>query len=172
MNHNRIQKQLSAYLDDELSLERRTKVEAHLNTCHECVRMLSDFQQNRRSLGAWRHQVPSISHLVLSRLRDRGPVQRRCLPNEVDLRRWFFRPVTGGVFAFISACILSALVYFNLTPAADYSLDVYLEMHNQNSVYYLPQSIDENDSLDANKTISSAMPNDDTDFFLEVYLGD
>lgn len=172
MNHNRIEKQLSAYLDAELSPENRTKVEAHLRTCHECAGMLSDFQQNRRRIGALRHQAPPIADLVLSQLPDRGPVQRRFLPNAQDFRRWFFRPVTGGAFGFISACILSALIYFNLTPAAEDSLDAYLEMHMQNSVHYLPQSIGGNESLDSSTLTASTTPNDDTDFFLEVYLGD
>ena len=50
MSHNRIQKQLSAYLDDQLNPESRARVEAHLDTCDECVEILSNFQQNRQAI--------------------------------------------------------------------------------------------------------------------------
>ena len=170
MDHNRIENQLSAYLDDQLSSEKRVKVEAHLNTCDECAKMLADFQQNRQRIGALEHQAPPIADLVLPQLRDRGPVQRKFLPNTEDFRRWFFRPVTGGTFALISACLLLALVYLNLTPVSEDPLDLYLAMHTQHSVYYSSQSDGASDSLDTN--IPSATAEDDTDIFLEVYLGE
>ena len=170
MDHNRIEKQLSAYLDDQLSPEKRVKVEAHLSTCDECAKMLIDFQQNRERIGALEYQAPPIADLVLSQLPDRGPVRRKFLPNAEDFRRWFFRPVTGGTFALIAACLLLAVVYLNLLAASEDSLDLYLAMHTQHSVYYSSQSDGANDSLDTN--IPSATAEVDTDIFLEVYLGE
>ena len=172
MNHNRIQKQLSSYLDDQLNPESRARVEAHLNTCDECVEMLSDFQRNRQSLGALRHEAPPIAELVLPQLSDRGPVRRRLLPTTVEIRQWFFRPVMGGTFAVVSACLLFALVYFNLTPTTDDSLDLYLSEHTQYSVYYSTRSDEATDSTDSNGIPSATNVEDDTNFFLGVYLGD
>lgn len=172
MNHNRIQKQLSAYLDDQLNPESRARVEAHLNTCDECVEMLSDFQQNRQSIGALKHEAPPIAELVLPQLSDRGPVRRSFLPSMEDIRQWFFRPVMGGTFAVVSACLLFALVYFNLTPTSNDSLDLYLSEHTQYSVYHSTQSDDATDSIDSNGVQSAANVEDDTNLFFEVYLGD
>lgn len=172
MSHNRIQKQLSAYLDDQLSPESRAQIDAHLNTCDECVEMLSDFQQNRQSIGALRHQAPPIAELVLPQLSDRGPVRRSFLPSIEEIREWFSRPVMGGTFAVVSACLLFALVYFNLTPPSDDSLDLYLSEHTQYSVYYSTQSDDATGSIDSNGAPSTISVEDDTNLYLEVYLGD
>ena len=60
-NHDRIQNQLSAYLDNELSPEQRTIVETHLSECHECADMLADFQRNRQWIGALTHEAPPIA---------------------------------------------------------------------------------------------------------------
>ena len=173
MSHNRIQKQLTAYMDDELSPENRARVESHLNTCDECVEMLSDFEQNRQAIGTLNHEAPPIAELVLPQLPNRGPVRRSFLPNAEEVRQWFFRPVMGGTFAVISACLLFALVYFNLTPTSDDSLDLYFSEHTQHSVYYSSEQSDgATDSLDSNTTISPTSVEDDTSFLLEVYLGD
>lgn len=172
MSHNRIQKQLSAYLDDQLSPESRTRVEAHLNTCDECVEMLSDFRRNRQNLGALRHEAPPIAELVLPQLSDRGPVRRGFLPSREEIRQWFFRPVMGGTFAVVSACLLFALVYFNFTPPPDDSLDLYLAEHTQYSVYYSTQPNNASDSIDSNGALPTTNVEDDTNFFLEVYLED
>lgn len=59
MNHQRIQKELSAYLDNELPLAMRERVEAHLRSCNECSEMLSAFQKNRQMIADLLHSVPS-----------------------------------------------------------------------------------------------------------------
>lgn len=175
MSHNRIQKQLSAYLDDQLSPESRARVEAHLDTCDECVEMLSDFQQNRQSIGALRHEAPPIAELVLPQLSDRGPVRRSFFPSTEDIRHWFSRPVMGGTFAVVSACLLFALVYFNLTPPSDDSLDLYLSEHTQYSVYYSSQSEQSDGTTELINSNTGLLPTnveDDTSLFVDVYLGD
>ena len=59
MNHSRIQKELSAYLDNELSPSKREQVEIHLRSCSECSEMLSAFQKNRQMIADSAHPVPS-----------------------------------------------------------------------------------------------------------------
>ena len=63
MNHKRIQDELSAYLDNELTASRHEQVETHLQSCEECSDMLSAFQQNRQ-------MVADLSHPAPSRLKD------------------------------------------------------------------------------------------------------
>lgn len=58
MNHRRIQEELSAYLDNELSSNRHKQIEAHLRTCDECSDMLAAFQKNRQRVADIAHPVP------------------------------------------------------------------------------------------------------------------
>ena len=59
MNHQKIQEELSAYLDNELSPSRHKQIEAHLRSCDECSEMLSAFQANRQLIANIAHPVPS-----------------------------------------------------------------------------------------------------------------
>ena len=59
MNHSRIQNELSAYLDNELSPSMREQVETHLRSCSECSEMLSAFQKNRQMITDSVHPAPS-----------------------------------------------------------------------------------------------------------------
>ena len=57
--HQRIQEELSAYLDNELSPSRHKQIEAHLRSCDECSEMLSAFQGNRQMIAKVARPVPS-----------------------------------------------------------------------------------------------------------------
>lgn len=59
MNHKRIQNELSAYLDNELTPSRHKQVETHLRSCSECSDMLSAFQKNRQMVTDLSHPAPS-----------------------------------------------------------------------------------------------------------------
>ena len=59
MNHQKIQQELSAYLDNELTPSRHKQIEAHLRSCDECSDMLSSFQENRQMVANIAHPVPS-----------------------------------------------------------------------------------------------------------------
>ena len=59
MNHQQIQDELSAYLDNELAPTVRKQVEAHLRSCDECSEMLSAFQTNRQMVANIEHPAPS-----------------------------------------------------------------------------------------------------------------
>lgn len=59
MNHSRIQNDLSAYLDNELTPSRHKQIETHLQSCSECSNMLSTFQQNRQRVADLSHPAPS-----------------------------------------------------------------------------------------------------------------
>ena len=177
-NHNRIQNQLSAYLDNELSPEQRTVVETHLSECHECTEMLADFQRNRQWIGALAHEAPPIADQVLPQLADRGPVQRRLLPSFGELWDWVCRPAISGVGALAMVGLVVALVYFNLMMPASQDtyttdpLDFYLAVHTEDTAYNPLYSYAVTDSFGADTNIPDTTIQDNTDLFLEVHLGD
>ena len=177
-SHDRIQNQLSAYLDDELSPEQRISIEAHLNECHECTEILADFQRNRQWIGALTHEAPSIADTVLPQLADRGPVRRRFIPNFSELWDWLCRPAISGVGALAMVGLVLALVYFNLmmpgskdTYTSD-PLDFYLTVHTEDAAYNPLYSYTVVDSLGADTNISDTTAEDNTDLLLEIHLGD
>ncbi len=59
MNHKRIQNDLSAYIDNELDLNRHKQIEAHLRSCDACAKMLSAFQKNRQMVANLSRPAPS-----------------------------------------------------------------------------------------------------------------
>lgn len=177
-SHNRIQTQLSAYLDDELSPEQRTIVEAHLSECHECAEMLADFQQNHQWIGALTHEAPPIADLVLPQLADRAPVRPKFLPSFGELWNWISRPAISGVGALAMVGLVVALVYFNLmmpgsqdTYTAD-PLDFYLAVHTEDTAYNPLHSYAVTDSFGEDTNIQDTSIEDNTDLLLEVHLGD
>lgn len=69
MNHKRIQNELSAYLDNELTPSRHKQIEAHLRSCSECSDMLSAFQQNRQRVADLSHPVPlTLKDTVIAKI--------------------------------------------------------------------------------------------------------
>ena len=59
MNHQQVQDELSAYLDNELAPIVCKQVEAHLRSCDECSDMLAAFQENRQRVADTVQPVPS-----------------------------------------------------------------------------------------------------------------
>ena len=69
MNHRRIQNELSAYLDNELTPRRHKQIEAHLRSCSECSDMLSTFQKNRQMIANLAQPVPStLKETVMAKI--------------------------------------------------------------------------------------------------------
>ena len=134
MKHSQIQKQLSAYLDEELSPQVHEKVDSHLRTCNECAEILLDLRQNRQWLVNLRQPAPSgLWEAVSEQMENpnRRQVKRKFQPDFSDIwRRWIFRPASAGVAALATVCLVLGLVYLNPTPdASDDSLDFYLMVH-------------------------------------------
>ena len=177
-NHDRIQNQLSAYLDNELSPEQRTVVETHLSECHECVEMLADFQRNRQWISALTHEAPPIADQVLPQLPDRGAVRQKLLPTFGELWDWVCRPAISGVGALAMVGLVLALVYFNLmmpgsedTSTSD-PLDFYLAVHTEDTTYNPLHSYAVTDSSGVDTNIPDTTVEDNTALLLEVHLGD
>ncbi len=177
-NHDRIQNQLSAYLDHEFGPEQRIIVEAHLSECHECSEMLAEFQRNRQWIAALTHEAPPVADLVLPQLADRGPVRRRFFPSFSELWDWVCRPAIRGVGALATVSLVLALIYFNLmmpgskdTYTSD-PLDFYLTVHTEDTAYNPLHSYAVADSFSVDINTPDTTVADNTDLLLEVHLGD
>lgn len=170
MKHERIQKHLSAYLDNELTPVLRKKVETHLRTCEECAEMLTDFKDNRQQLATLVHPAPSMKHAVLAKIREAEASSRGRL---IDIfKRWVFRPFTVGATAFSTLCFIFVFIYFSSTPAPQYDelLDFYFEVHTEGIA---------NNPLKSNVATPLSLPATETDDFdestetlLDVYFSD
>lgn len=170
MKHQRIQKHLSAYLDNELSPVLRKKVESHLRDCDACADMLSDFSENRQRIAGLVHPAPSMKHAVLAKIREAEASSRRTFLN--IFRRWVFRPFTVGATAFSTLCFMLAFFYFSSTPAPQYDelLDFYFEVHTEEVA---------NNPLKSNVATPLSTPATDTEDFgegtetlLDLYFDD
>lgn len=144
MNHKRIQNDLSAYFDNELSPNRHKEIEAHLRSCEACAEMLSAFQKNRQMVADLSHPVPStLKDAVMAKIHEQAaeakieePARTPWLPDMgkwiPDLGRWFFRPVTAGATAVLTLALIFGALYFQpTTPQYDETLDFYFGLHTE-----------------------------------------
>jgi hypothetical protein len=170
MKHQRIQKHLSAYLDNELAPAIHKKVDDHLRDCQECVDMLADFKENQQRIAELVHPTPSMKNAVLAKIRE-----TETAPQEKFLsifRRWVFRPFTVGATAFSTVCIIVAFFFFTYSPAPQYDelLDFYFGVHTEEVA---------NNPLKSNVAMPLSDPvtftediGEDTETLLNLYLGD
>ena len=117
MNCKRVKKTLTAYISDELSKDKRRKVEMHLQICPSCQRELTSLQATREMLGAWVEINPpeelfSKFEARLAEEAKRGEV-KSFLPF-----RWLSSPILGISFhstkwIYVSAtavCFITAVI--------------------------------------------------------------
>lgn len=168
MKHQRIQKHLSAYFDNELSPVLRRKVEDHLRTCEECSEMLADFKENQQQIAALVHPAPSMKQTVLAKIQAAEASSRHTM---LDIfRRWVFRPFTVGATAFSTVCFIFAFIYFSASPAPQYDelVDFYFGVHSEEVA---------NNPLKSNVATPLNIPEtedfaEETDSLLDVYFSD
>lgn len=131
MKHHRIQKHLSAYLDNELTSVLQKRVDNHIRVCQECKDMLADFKVNRELIAELVQPAPSMKDAVLAKIREIGNAPQENLLS--TLRRWVFRPITVGTTAFSTVCLVVALYFFTYTPSPQYDelIDFYFGVHTR-----------------------------------------
>ncbi len=158
MRHQRIQKHLSAYLDNELAPALRKKVEDHLHSCEDCAEMLADFKENRQQIAGLVHPAPSMKHAVLAKIREVEAAQRSTFIH--IFKRWVFRPFTVGATAFSTLCFIFAFIYFSSSPAPQYDelVDFYFGVHSEEVA---------NNPLKSNVATPLSTPATDTEDFDE-----
>ncbi len=170
MKHQRIQKHISAYLDDELTPELRSKIDNHLHSCQECTEMLSSFRQNRQMIAALQQPTPSIKHVVLARIRDANTTSWEKFVHV--FKRWVFRPFTVGTTAFSTICIIVAFYFLTYSPAPQYDelLDFYYGIHTEEVAN---NPLKSNIAIPISDTTTYIEENgDNTEEFLILYLGE
>ncbi len=170
MKHQRIQKHISAYLDDELAPELRSKVGDHLRSCQECSEMLATFQQNRQMIAALQHPVPSMKHVVLAKIRETNTTSWERFVHV--FKRWVFRPFTVGTTAFSTICIIVAFYFLTSSPAPQYDelLDYYYGIHTEEVAN---NPLKSNIAIPISDTATYIEENgDNTEVFLNLYLGE
>lgn len=176
--HEQLQDELSAYLDNELAPDARTRIAAHLRTCDECSDMLAAFQQNREQIRGLEHRAPtSIQHAVMAQIRQ-GAAEASAekstrtlqLPDIggwlLDFGRWFLRPATAGATGILTlVLILGALYFYPTTSQYEETLDYYFGLHTEQLT---------DNPLSLNGSIAqpeeSSEPNGDTDLFLDLHI--
>ncbi len=193
MNHKRIQNQLSAYLDDELTPVMQAQVEEHLLVCSECRDMLSAFQKNRRQFASLVHPAPPIKDAVMAHIRAQtapaatdgfsrfewltGSLRRTarylidCTKAACGTRPWYFRPLTAGATGVLTLALLLGFLYFYpTTPHYEDALDVYFGIHTEQ---ISGNPLKSNVGMPLISTPVSTLDTvDDTELFLDLYLGD
>ncbi len=102
----RIRRQLGAYLDEELSRNRRTAVERHLVKCRSCRAAVESLRRLGRALQAM-EAPPAGSNLtsrIMAEARERQNTSTEPgvirLPRGLGSRTWAFRIAAAAVLAF------------------------------------------------------------------------
>lgn len=71
-DHRWVPKHVSAYLDGDLSLSGRERIERHVHDCHRCRELLAGLRSMLESLrGIGREGEPEVATAVLSGFRER-----------------------------------------------------------------------------------------------------
>ncbi len=151
MNHQRIQNELSAYLDDELSPATQEQVAAHLRGCTECRQLLATFQRNRRHIAALARPVPPIKAAVMTQVRAQAALPPVTVSQRIGIlfrnavlslregaqalkktKPWVFQPITAGASAVLTLALTVGFLYLYPTGTHyEEALDFYFGLHTE-----------------------------------------
>ena len=186
IRHNRIQKQLSAYLDDELSPRQRQRMEEHLLICEECSLLLQELRETSDSIASLRQTAPEELWFAINAKLDgiSSDSQRSLAAGQ----RWtwgriypIIKPVTVTIGIALVVCGVFIQIFLRgpseISP--EYTqMDVYLTAHTQ---YYsqkmlAPDSVlnweQQNTDTASTEQNQQSADSSEVDFYLSVYLGD
>ena len=170
MKHRRIQKLLSAYIDDELTQQEREAIKVHIHTCGECTKILSELKRNSQRIADLQQPAPpgiweTVQEQIVSgqRAKDRSNSRR-------IWHRWIFRPVPAVAGTIVLACLVLGLIYFS--PNQNYHddpIDLYVAIHTDYGM----------DNFGAQYTvvnqpfeITDTEFQEETEIFLDAHFGD
>lgn len=186
MIHKRIQRQLSAYLDDELSQRRRQRVDKHLRICEECSSLLAEIRETSDSVASLRQTAPGDLWFALNaRLENISPHSQT--PLAIG-RRWTWEriyPIVKPAAAIIGIALIVGFISLRVflhkpsEVSSEYTqMDVYLTAHTQ---YYSQKMLApdevinlEQQNIDTTATEQNQQSDysSELDFYLSVYLGE
>jgi len=131
--HARLQRQLSAYVDGELSPDERREVDAHLPTCVECREELARLRQVKHLIGRLPEREPPQEVWQALRRRIAEDQGRPAAVGALETLRAAFRRPAVAAAAVIMVLILVALPLakgrIDRLQAADIGVDVYVREH-------------------------------------------
>lgn len=170
MKHRRIQKLLSAYIDDELTQQEREAVKVHVHTCGECTKILSELKCNSQRIADLRQPAPpGIWETVQERIVSGQRTKDRSRSRHIR-RRWIFRPVPAVAGTIVLACLVLGLIYFSPTQNYhDDPIDLYVAIHTDYGMdNFGAQYTDINQPFE----IADTDFQEDTQIFLDAHFGD
>jgi len=186
MLHYQIQKQLSAYLDDELSPRRRQRVKEHLETCEECSLLLQELQETSKTFASSRQTAPADLWFAINTKLD--GISSDSVRSIATNRWWTWeriypivKPVatTIGIALVVGTILIQVFLDKPSGIDSEYTqMDVYLTAHTQ---YYsqkmlTPDSVvdweQQNGDIESTQQEQQTDDNSEIDFYLSVYLGE
>ncbi len=170
MKHRRIQKLLSAYIDDELTQQEREVVKVHIHTCGECAEVLSELKRNSQRIADLRQPAPlGIWEAVQEQIVSRQQTKDRSRSRQIR-RRWIFRPVPAVAGTIVLACLVLGIIYFS--PNQNYHddpIDLYVAIHTDYGMdNFGTQYADVNQPFEVAYTDFQ----EETEIFLDAHFGD
>lgn len=170
MKHRRIQKLLSAYIDDELTQQERDAVKVHIHSCGECAEILSDLKQNSRRIADLRQPAPpriweAVQEQIVGGQQTKGHSRSKHIR-----RRWGFRPVPAVAGTFVLACLVLGIIYFS--PNQNYHddpIDLYVAIHTDYGIDNLGAQYA---NIDQPLEFTEAEFQEETEIFLDAHFGD
>ncbi len=132
MTHVRLARQLSAYLDNELTAEESLEVRHHLEQCHVCQEELERLRGLKQLLSALpeREPPPDLWVSIRRQLETPAPAIRIAW---IEAIRAVFRRPAVAVAAFAAVLFLVALPlvkgHIDRLRAAETGVDVYIREH-------------------------------------------
>lgn len=114
MNHRRARRQLNDYLDGDLELEERTRLDEHLSGCDDCAREARELRQTVFLLRDLPTEAgpPGIAEAVMARVHA-GHARPTRLPQWAGLSRWLSD--SGGSLA-LAAGVTALLIVVAVDP--------------------------------------------------------
>lgn len=137
MGHARLERQLSAYLDNELTADDAQQVRAHLETCVACREELQRLEHVKRLLGSLpeRAPAPQVFEELRQQIISQAPRESGSVLEAIS--NAFRRPA----LAFAAAAIVVLLIAFPLVKgridrlrAAEVGPDVFVREHALSAV--------------------------------------
>jgi len=187
-----MQKQLSAYLDDELAPRQRRRVEQHLLVCEECSSLLYELREMSDGLASLRQTAPEdLWFAINAQLENTSPDSHRTLITE---RRWTWGqifPIIKPVAATIGVALVILAVFTQVflkgpeegpqyaEESTQYTqMDAYLTAYTQyysQNVFAFDPIIDweqQSSKTESTQQNQQSTESQELDFYLNAYLGD
>lgn len=187
MLHNRIKKQLSAYLDDELSSSQRKRMEKHLSKCEECSELLDELREISEGVASLRQEASEDLWFGINANLETVPseVQRDSTQGRIwRLERVYsiMKPLAAAaviVIVLLSTFFILTSVYEQpKTTSQNTPIDIYLTAHTQSysqKILVPEPTIDlvgTQANIQSNQQEQQTEYNSDIDFYLSVYMGE